>query len=333
MIRRLPLADRRMRRHSGPMLTLLQLTAPIFILIALGYMCFGRGLLPSVALPGMGRYVILLAMPALLFKSLIQQRIGDLLQPRYLAVYALGSLTVFFAGFFNARLVHRLGTTASAFRGIGMSSANSGLIGLPLVLQVIGPHAVVATALTFTVENLLMIPLMIGLAESGVPGHAGPLAVAKRIVMGLITSPLILSMIAACIGLALGLRPSGIAEKVVDMLAGTAAPVALVVVGGSLCGLSAKGIFRRVSEVVIGKLILHPLAIFAFLMLIPIADRDLRHTAILLASTQMLSIYPVLAQPYGEARFCAAAQLVTNICAFFTISTILWLLTSGWLPV
>ena len=315
------------------MLTVLQLTAPIFILIALGYVCFGRGLLPVEALPGMGRYVIVLAMPCLLFRSLIQQRIGDLLEPRYLAVYALGSLAVFFAGFFNARIVHRLGTTASAFRGIGMSSANSGLIGLPLVLQVIGPHAAVPTALTFVVENLLMIPLLIGLAESGVPGHAGAAAVARRIGMGLVSSPLILSLVAACIGLGMGVHPTGIVSKVIDLLAGTAAPVALVVVGGSLCGLTARGIVRPVSEVVIGKLILHPLAIFLFLLLIPVADRDLRHAAILLASTQMLSIYPVLAQPYGEQRFCAAAQLVTNVCAFFTISTILWMLTSNILPI
>jgi len=315
------------------MLTVLSLTAPIFLLIAVGYVCVWRGLLPSDGLPVMGRYVMVLAMPALLFRSLVEQRVSDVLEPRYLAVYALGSVTVFLGGFFYARRVHGLGTTASAFRGIGMSASNSGFVGLPLVLQVIGPHGVVAAALTFLVESLLMLPLLIGFAESGVPGHAGAGAIARRVGGMLIRTPLILSLVFAGIGLALGVRPTGVVAKAIDMLAASSGPVALIVIGGTLYGLSARGLVRPVSEVVIGKLILLPLAMILFMMLIPIADRDLRHAAVLIASTQMLSIYPVLAQPYGEQRFCAAAQLVANLAAFFTISSWLWLLSSDWLPI
>jgi len=315
------------------MLTVLSLTAPIFLLIALGYICVWRGWLPADGLVVMGRYVMLLAMPALLFRSLVQQRIGDVLEPRYLAVYALGSLTVFLGGFFYARIVHGLGTTAASFRALGMSASNSGFVGLPLVLQVIGPHGVVAAALTFIVENLVMLPLLIGLAESGVPGHVGAGTLARRVAGSLIRTPLILSLVAGGIGLALDVRPTGVVARVIDMLAVSSAPVALIVIGGTLYGLSAKGLVRPVSEVVIGKLILLPLAMILFMLLIPVANPDLRHAAVLLASTQMLSIYPVLAQPYGEQRFCAAAQLVANLAAFFTISSWLWLLGSNWLPI
>jgi hypothetical protein len=65
------------------------------------------------------------------------------------------------------------------------------------------------------------------------------------------------------------------------------------------------------------------------LLVIPVANPDLRHTAVLLASVPMLSIYPIIADRYGETRFCAAALLVTTALSFVTVSGVLWLLQSG----
>jgi predicted permease len=53
----------------------------------------------------------------------------------------------------------------SAISAMGMSCGNSGYIGYPLALLVLGPIAGVALALNMLVENLLMIPLTLALAE------------------------------------------------------------------------------------------------------------------------------------------------------------------------
>jgi len=86
-----------------------------------------------------------------------------------------------------------------------------------------------------------------------------------------------------------------------------------------------------VLEIAAGKLMLHPLAMLALLAIIPIADRDMRHTVVLLASLPMLSIYPIIAQRYGEEKLCAAALLVTTALGFVTVSGWIWLLQTGWL--
>ena len=55
-----------------------------------------------------------------------------------------------------------------------------------------------------------------------------------------------------------------------------------------------------------GKLVLHPLAVLAMLLLLPPMD-------------------PVLAQKHHLEGFCAAALLATTIASFFSISAALWL--------
>ena len=76
----------------------------------------------------------------------------------------------------------------------------------------------------------------------------------------------------------------------------------------------------------LGKLLLHPLSVFAMLWLLPPVAPELRAAAILYASMPMLSIYPILAQKYHEEGFCAVTLLVTIAVSFVTISAVLWVL-------
>jgi hypothetical protein len=59
---------------------------------------------------------------------------------------------------------------------------------------------------------------------------------------------------------------------------------------------------------------------------LPALDPALRKAAVLMAAMPMMSIYPILAQAYGEGDFAAAALLVTTVASFFTLSGMLWLL-------
>jgi predicted permease len=108
--------------------------------------------------------------------------------------------------------------------------------------------------------------------------------------------------------------------------------VALFVIGGSLVGLKLAGVRRDLAWVAMGKLILHPLAVFTLLWLLPPIAPELRIAAVLFAAMPMLSIYPVVAQKYGLEGFTAAALLVTTIASFFSISALLWAMQHllGW---
>jgi predicted permease len=70
--------------------------------------------------------------------------------------------------------------------------------------------------------------------------------------------------------------------------------------------------------------------VLALLSLLPI-DGSLRTAALAFAAMPMLSIYAILAQPYGEEGFCSAALLLTTLLSFVTIPHWFWLIAHmGW---
>ena len=74
------------------MLDILAITGPIYLTIALGYFLTRRGLFARADMRVLGQFVINLALPALLFNALAQRKLADILNGRYLLIYALGSL-------------------------------------------------------------------------------------------------------------------------------------------------------------------------------------------------------------------------------------------------
>lgn len=85
--------------------------------------------------------------------------------------------------------------------------------------------------------------------------------------------------------------------------------------------------------VVLGKLVLHPLAVLLFLLLLPDPSPMMIAGGLLFASAPMISVYPLFGQTYGQGETSAAALMVGTLCAFVTLSLLLWTLTLlGLLP-
>ena len=147
------------------MLDILSITGPIYITIIIGYVCTRLGLFAKADMRVFGKFVIHLALPALLFNALAQRPLAEILNGRYLLIYTVGSLITAGLGLVWARRVMRQNPTASALSAMGMCSSNSGFVGYPIALLTLGPVAGVLLGLNMIVENLLVIPLMLALAE------------------------------------------------------------------------------------------------------------------------------------------------------------------------
>ena len=308
----------------------LSITLPIFLLIGLGYLVTWRGLLAADQVRGLGIFTINVAFPALLFRLLTKYRLQDVLEWRYLLVYATASLIVLAGGFVYWRKAEGCGRPSAAVRAFGMGAANTGFIGMPIATQALGAHVGVAIALTIIVENVLMLPGLIVLGQEQQAGD-GRAAIARRIGRGLVTSPLVVAITLAILAILLGVQPIAPLAKAMDLLAGASAPVALVVIGGSLVRLDTRGMGGAVIRIAASKLVLMPALIASLLVIVPVADPDLRHGALLLSAVPMASSYPIFGQRYGEAPLAAAALLVCTTAAFVTLNVMLWLIRAGWL--
>jgi len=314
------------------MLAVLSITAPIFILIGLGFLSVRIALVNRDQVRGMGTFVIYFALPSLVFKALAERSLSEVLNGPYLAAYAMASLSLFGIGLLLARRWRGQGLSSSAILAMGMAVPNSGFVGYPIAVMVIGPTAALAMALGMLVENLLMIPLALAIAEAGRQDGQG-WTVVRETALRLLRNPLIIAIVLGLGMSLLELRLPVVPARVIDMLAAASAPVALFVIGATLNGMKIGGIAADLAQTSIGKLILHPLLMFAALSLVPGVDPMLMVAGVLFASAPMLSVFPILGQRFGLEERCAAALVGCTVLAFFSISALLALLRwQGLLP-
>lgn len=308
----------------------LALIGPLFVLIGTGWLAVRRQVFPREQLPALGRFVIALCIPALLWRNLGQRNPAEVLHPGFVLAYGAASLLALGAGLLWGRLQGQ-GRAAAAMSGMGMSCANTGFIGFPLASQLVGADATVALALVMLVENLLMLPLCLALADSAAAAHEPVHRAIARALWALKSNPIV-------IGIALGLATGALRaqfgwtlpqslDKAITLMAGASAAVSLFYIGGSLVGLQIGGLKAQVAAVAAGKLLLHPLATLGLLWLAeglagPL-PQALRWSAVVMAAAPMLGIYPILGARYGLQSVNAACSLGATLASFVTLG--LWI--------
>lgn len=309
------------------MLAILAITIPIFLLISAGYVARWSGIIEREQMQGVGVFVLYCALPALVIRALTQQPIEEIFKLNYLVAYGIGSLVVFGGGLLFSLKCQQQPLNASAMQALGMATANSGFVGYPVAAMVLGSPAAVMLALNMVIETLIIIPAALILAEMATQQGASVANTVKKTALSLAKNPVLVGLLVG-LGLAVtGLQIPGPLFKAIDMLADAAGPAALFVIGGALFGLQVKGMARDVGQIVLGKLLVHPLVIFIAFSLVPGIDPLYKAGAILFAAAPMISIYPLLGQRYGLGGVSAAAMLVATVASFFTLSLIIWLMT------
>ena len=310
---------------------ILSITTPIFALIGLGYACTRWGLFAKADMRVLGKFVLSLALPALIFKSMAQRSVAEVFNPTYLGGYLLGSLGSMALAYWLARKLARVSPLKATFAALGSSCSNSGFVGYPILLLSLPGAAGVAFALNLVVENIVVIPLLLFFAERAKGSHPSASKAIQDALVKLATNPLVIGLVLGLLVSILGIELPAPVARTVDMLAIASGAVSLLVIGGTLVGLPLRGMALKVSPLAVCKLGLHPLMVGMSIGLLvwlglPPLDPQLRAAAILSAAMPMMGIFPTLAQAYGQEDWTAVGLVVTTITAFFTLTGLLWVL-------
>lgn len=314
------------------MLSILSITFPIFGCIALGYGAVARGIFSQAEMKVFGRFVLNIALPALLFRAVAERDLGEVMHADYLAVYLAGGLASIAVSYGWFRL-RGTGPARRAVGAMGASCPNSGYVGYPVLLLAFPSLAATALAMNLVIENFILLPICTVLLELSRPrdGRGVP-ALAWGVIRSVLTRPFVLGLLAGIAVAATGLPlPSGL-TRLADMLASSLAGIALFCIGGTLVGLPLRGNWRFGAEVTVGKLVVMPLLTALAVALVPMLSGlpplgpEMRAVVILSAAMPMLGIYTVFAQAYGHEGIAAIAMLMATSGAFVTLTLLLALL-------
>jgi malonate transporter and related proteins len=261
------------------MQAILGVTLPFFALVLMGWVAAARGWLPASAIPGLNAFVLFFALPCMLFRFGMGTPVGQLLNPVLIGVYLCSALVLVA---FTVAITRggRITLKDAAFGALVGAFPNTGFMGVPLLVALLGPAAAGPAITTILVDIFITTSLCIGLAQAQGAAGQGPRAAVAKALRGAASNPLPWAVALGAAWGAGGLALPATLAKVVTMLADAASPVALFTIGAVLWR-SAQAVRAapghgdesgaapvapkpvRVWRVTAVKLVLHPLLVFA----------------------------------------------------------------------
>jgi malonate transporter and related proteins len=306
------------------MLAVLLQTLPFFALIGLGYVAGRTGFFPEEATAWLTRFVFYFALSAMIFRFAATLSLGDVLSRDFVLAYLSATVVVYLL-VVVVGLVRGRGIEEAAVEAQCGVIGNVGFLGLPMLAMLMGERAIgpvmVVLAIDVTVFGSLIVILITGRRDGRVS-----IRILGSVVKGLLTNPMIMSLVAGFAWSALSLPIPGPFAEFLTILGAAATPGALFAIGASLASKSAErlGVALWLSG---SKLVLHPAAVAVAALVVFPVEPYAAGVMIAAAALPVAGNVFILAQHYGVApQRVSASILVSTAISVVTVSAVIaWL--------
>lgn len=276
----------------------LNVIAPVFGAVALGFALCRVRLFDATTSDGLAKFVYYVAIPALLFRSLAHAELPAVLPWRLILAFYLPSFAMFGAGVFIARKFFRWDRPSQGIAGMGACYSNMVMLGLPLCQAAFGPAAAVPLFTLLALQSSILFTLATYTIEVyGARGSGTPMPW-QRAFGKLFLNPVILGLLCGVVANLSGQVPTGALESLLEKLALTAPGCALVSLGVSLGQYPMRGALGPAAVLLGLKNVLHPLIVWIACRVFSV-PHDWAQVAVLLAAMPSGANAYVFAKRYG----------------------------------
>jgi len=307
------------------MLSTLTIVLPVFGLIFAGSLARRIGILGPNATTELNRFVVFLALPALLFDIVAHARWSDVWQPGFVAAFGLGVAIVFTVALF-VRLRRPRHLADAAIDGLNAGYANTGFVGFPLTMVALGRDALAPALMATIITVCILFGVAIVLIEIGLQSEKRRRDLAVKVGKSLIRNPLLVALLLAATLPLSGLAVPAPAETFLKLLGAAAAPCALIALG-LFMATEREGSTRDVNSaaLLVGfKLVLQPAVTWVLATSVFGLTPLLTHAAVLLAALPTGTGPFMLAEFYRrEASVTSNVVLASTVASVGTISAYL----------
>ena len=284
-------------------------TAPVFLLMVLGYGFRRLKLLDEHFCKVCDKFCFTVALPVMLFRDMATTHLRETFDLPYVLFCAVVTTVVFFSLWGLARRFLPDKSLIGEFVQVSYRSS-AAILGCAIIQGIYGgtgmaPLMIIGSVPLFNIYAVLVLTLE-GPRSDGSLSHR-----LKHALRSILTNPIILDTFPP------------ILDSTLDLLARTATPLALLSLGASFQGKKALGKLRLSAVAASIKLLILPALFLPLAVRFGFTDSKLVALIVMLGSTSTPTCY-IMARNLGhEGTLTASVIVLTTVCSAFTLT--LWI--------
>ncbi|MBR6395233.1 MAG: AEC family transporter [Ruminococcus sp.] len=309
----------------------INVTAPIFLMILLGYFLKKIKVIDDNFVKVANKYVFLVALPVMLFKDIAQTDIIKDISAGFVIFCSSVTILMFLIIWLLSYLLIKDKTQVGAFAQAG-ARGSAAVLGVAFVENICGsagmaPVMIVAAVPFFNILSVIILTFSADLGKDvKLTGESKALAKQRRnknirkACINICKNPIILGILAGLLFSISGLEMPKIPSKMINYISNTATPIALLAIGGGFNGKEALNRLKPAVCASIVKLIILPAAFIPVAACFGFGPSEMAAILVMLASPSTVSCY-VMADNMGNDRVLTSNTiLITTIMSSLTLT-------------
>jgi malonate transporter and related proteins len=304
----------------------LDLAAPYFILVLVGYALSRSGRFKKSVSDALASFVFAVAIPSLLFRMMSDPSRLPPFDAKLLIAFFGGCFVTFVVGRIVSKSMFGLDGVGQSIFGLGGIFSNNVLLGIPLAKVILGDAALPPVALVVVFNSLTLwtlVTVSVEWARHGEFSVAGFLRTARNV----LTTPVVAAILSgAAFGLT-GWHLPGMIDEPLRLMGQAAAPLALVVVGMGLSEYGIRSGFRIGAAMTVLKLLVQPLAVWGLARVLGLPVLETQAVVLLASLAAGVNVY-LMSKQFDTLQGPVATCLVLST-AFSAVTTPLAVALAG----
>ncbi len=299
----------------------LEIVLPLFLLMALGYVIKLTGMMNETSVKQVNKVIFKIFLPLLVFCNIYNTELAESFNSHLLLYGVAGVLIQFVLSLCLAVLLEK----DNSQRGVmlqGMFRSNFVLFGIPISTALFGDTAAGLASILIAV----IIPLYNVLAVISLELFNGKKPNLGKILIGIITNPLIIGSVLGIVFVVLKLSiPKPIYDTITD-LSSIATPLAFVILGASFSFGDVGRYIKNVLIVLSAKLLVFPALFLGIALLLGFRGAPLAVLLTVFGAPIAVSSFTMAQQMGGDDKLAGQLVVFSSIFSIGTMFLLIFLL-------
>ena len=303
------------------------LTAPLFLLVLLGYALLRWAHWPQPLADALTRFVFSVAIPALLFRQMTG--FSKLPAPdwRLLFVFYGSCLLVFVLGRIIGRLVFGQDGVSQSVFALGGVFSNLVLLGVPLSRLALGDEVLPSVSLLL-VFNALTLWTLVSVSVEWARNRSASAAGLGKTLRDVLTNPIIAGILLGTGFGFTGLPLPAVLDRTLALVAEAAAPLALIALGMGLAAYPLAEGWRESITICLLKLVVQPLMVYGLAQAAGLSPLQVKIVTLLAICPTGANVYLMARQFKVMEGPIASSMVLSTLLASVAVPVCLALLAA-----